>query len=60
MNSMSVAKWGLAFLVILQHSLCLLDYLPTECLWLQHADMAAPTEKPLQYFALLVRLERDE
>ncbi len=57
---MSVAKWISAFPVISQHRLCLLGDAQAECLWFQHADMAPPTEKPLQYFALLVRFERDE
>ena len=57
---MSAAKWISAFPVISQHSLCLFGDAQAECLWLQHADMAPPTEKPLQYFALLVWFERDE
>ena len=57
---MSVAKWISAFPVISQHPLCLLGDPLAECLWLQHADMAPPTEKPLQYFTLLVWFERDE
>lgn len=57
---MSVAKWISVFLVIAQHHLCLFGDLPAERLWLQHADMAPPTEKPLQYLALLVWFERDE
>ena len=57
---MSVAIWISALSVISQHPLCLLFDPLAECLWFQHADMASPTEKPLQYFALLVWFERDE
>jgi hypothetical protein len=57
---MSVAKWILAFQVILQHRLCLLDNPLAESFWLQNTNMTPPTENPLQYFALLVWFERDE
>jgi len=57
---MSVAKWILAFPVILQHRLCLLDNPLAESFWLQNTNMTPPTEKPLQYFAFLVWFERDE
>src|SRR2546421_8643210 len=59
-NSMSVAKWISALPVISQHSLCLLDDPLAQWLWLQYADMAPPTEQPLQYFALRMWFERDE
>src|SRR5258707_2570803 len=59
-NSMSVAKQIIFLLEIMQHSLRFLGQASAQGSGLQDMHMAAPTEQPTLYLALLAHVERDQ